>query len=103
MLELAEEAFDLIALTVEGFAEAGLPLAVGFGRDVGHRVLRFDQVADGVAVIRLVAQYDRMRLKPIEEFQSSGRVVRLACCQAEPDRETLPIDDRMDLGRETAP
>lgn len=25
----------------------------------------------------------------------------LPCCQTEPDRETLSIDDRVDLGRET--
>jgi hypothetical protein len=29
--------------------------------------------------------------------------VRLACCQAEPDRETLPVDDRLDFGREPSP
>jgi hypothetical protein len=102
VLELAEEALDLIALAVERLAEAGLPFAVGLGGDVGHRALAFDQVANGVAVIRLVAQHDRARLQPVEECQRSGCVVRLACCQAEPDRETLPIDDGMDLGRETA-
>ena len=103
MFEFAKEAFDKVALAVERFAEAGLPLAVGFGRDVGHRALALDQVADGVAVIRLVAQHDRARFEPVEECQRSGCVVCLACCQAEPDREALPIDDRMDLGRETAP
>ena len=102
-LELAEEALDLIAFAVERLAETGLSLAVRFGGDVGHRALAFDQLADGVAVIRLVAQHDRARLQPVEECQRSGCVVRLACCQAEPDREALPIDDRMDLDRETAP
>ena len=63
----------------------------------------FDQVADGVAVVSLVAEHDRARFEPVEECQRSGCVVRLACRQAEPDRETLPIDDRVDLGRETTP
>src|SRR6202011_2932977 len=103
VLELTEEALDLIAFAIEGFAEAGLPLAVRPGWDVGHGTLAFDQVTDGVAVIRLVAQHDRVRLESVEERQRSGCVVRLTCRQAEPDRETLPVDDRMDLGRETAP
>ena len=102
VLELAEEALDLIAFAVARFAEAGLPLAVRLGRDFGNRALAFDQVADGVAVIRLVAQHDRARFEPVEECQRSGCVVCLACCQAEPDWETLPVDDRMDLGREAA-
>ena len=102
-LELAEEPLDLIAFAIEGFTEAGFPLAVRLGRDVGHRALAFDQVADGVTVIRLVAQHDRARFESVEEYQRSGCVVRLACRQAEPDRETLPIDDRVDFGRETAP
>ena len=102
MLELAEEAFDLIALAVERLREAGPPLAVGLGRDVGNSALALDQVADGVAVISLVAQYDGARFEPIEQFQCGRRIVRLTRRQAEPEREALPVDDRVDLGRETA-
>ena len=102
MLELAEEALDLIALAVERFAEAGLPLAVGLGGDVGHRALRLDQVADGVAVIGLVTEHNRARCEPVEQGQRGRCVVGLTRAQAEPERETLPVDDRVDLGREPA-
>ena len=102
MLELAEEAFDLIALAVERLREAGPPLAVGLGRDVGNSALALDQVADGVAVISLVAQYDGARFEPVEQVQCGRRVMRLTRRQAEPEREALPVDDRVDLGRETA-
>ena len=103
VLELAEKALDLVALAVEGLAEAGLPFAVGLGGYIGHRALDLDQVADAVCIISLAGEHDRARLKAVEQVVSGRSVVRLARCQAEPDRETLPINDRVDLGRETAP
>lgn len=102
MLELAKEAFDLIALAVERLREAGPPLAVGLGRDVGNSALALDQVADGVAVISLVAEYDGARFEPVEQVQCGRRIMRLTRRQAEPERQALPVDDRVDLGRETA-
>jgi hypothetical protein len=103
VLELAEEALDLVAFAVERFAEARLPLAVGFGRDIGHRPLRLDQVADGIAVVGLVGKHDGARFEPVEQPERGWCVVRLACGQAEPERKALPVDERVDFGRETAP
>ena len=103
VLELAEEALDLVAFAVERPAEAGLPLAVGLGRDVGHRALAFDQVTDAARVIGFVGEHDGARFEPVEQGQRGRRVVRLTRCQAEPDGQASPIDDRVDLGRETAP
>ena len=103
MLELAEEALDLIAFAVERPAEAGFPLTIGFGWDVGHRALAFDQVADASCVVGFVGQHDGARLEPVEQGQRGRRVMRLARCQAEPDRQALPVNDCVDLGRETAP
>ena len=102
MLQFAEEALDEIALAVERLAEAGLLFAVGFGRNVGNGALRLDQVADAVGVIGLVAEHDGAWGKAIEEGEGSRRIMRLARAQAEPDREPLAIDERVDLGRETA-
>lgn len=102
MLEVAEEALDLVALALEGLREAGPPFAVGLGRDVGHRALGFDQVADGVAVIGLVAEDYGARFEPVEQRQRGGRVVRLRCRQAEPEMQALPVDGRVDLGREAS-
>ena len=103
VLEFAEEALDQIALAVEHLAEAGFPFAVGLRRDVGHRALRLDQIADSIGVISLVGQNDGAWIKAIEQAERSGSVMRLPRCQAEPDRETFGIDDRVDLGREAAP
>jgi len=96
VLELAEKALDLVALAIGGLAEAGLPFAVGLGGYIARRALGLDQVADAVCIISLVGEHDRARLKAVEQVVSGRSVVRLARCQAEPDRETLPIDDRWD-------
>ena len=37
----------------------------------------------------------------IEQIVSGLAVVALPCGQAQPDRETLPVDDRVDFGRES--
>ena len=103
MFELAEEAFDLVALAVERLAEAWLPFAVGLGGDVRHRALGFDQVADAVCIISLVGEDDRARMKAVEQVVSGRSIVRLASGQAEPDGQALAVDERVDLGRKTAP
>lgn len=103
MLEFAKKALDLIAFAVERPAEARLPLAIGFGRDVGDRALTLDQVADAARIIGFVAKHDRARLKLVEQLERGRCVVRMACRQAEPEGQALPIDDCMDLGGETAP
>jgi hypothetical protein len=100
VLELAEEALDLIALAVERLGEAGPPFAIRFGGDVGHRTLALDQVSDRIAVISLVGKHNGAGIEPVEQFQRSRRIMCLACSQAEPERETLPVDDGVDLGRE---
>ena len=100
VLELAEEAFDQIAFAVEHLAEAGFPFAIGFGRDIGHRALCLDQIADAIGVIGLVGQNDGARIETIKQAERRGAVVSLAGGQAEPDREALGIDDGVDLGRE---
>jgi hypothetical protein len=38
----------------------------------------------------------------VEQRVGDLPVLRLPCCQAEPDREPLRVDDDMDLGREPA-
>ena len=38
----------------------------------------------------------------VEQRARDLPVVRLSCCQAEPDREALRVDDDVDLGREPA-
>ena len=103
MFELAEEALDQVSLAIERLAEAGFPFAVGFGWNVGHRALRFDQIADAVGVISFVGEHDGARIETVKQAERGGTVMGLAGGQAEPDREALGIDDGVDLGREATP
>lgn len=80
MLELTEEAFDQIAFAIEPLAEAGFPFAIGFGGDVRHRALRFDQVADAIGVIGLVGKNNGPRIKAIEQAERGGSVMGLPRC-----------------------
>lgn len=86
MLEFAEEPLHEVAFFVEGFAETGLPFAVGFGGDVGDGTLFFDQVADAVGVICLVAKDDGAGLKTVEQPVCGWGVMGLSRRQAEADR-----------------
>lgn len=77
VLELAEETLDQIVFAIEHLAETGPPFAIGFGRDVGHRALRLDQIADAAGVISLVGQNDgRGWVEMIEQAERGGAVVR---------------------------
>ena len=102
MLQLGEEALDEVAFAVEPLAEAGLPSPIALRRDVGRCSLLLDQLADMVGVIGLVCQHDRARAEVIEQRIGDLPVMRLSGGQAEPDRETLRVDDDVDLGREAA-
>jgi hypothetical protein len=103
VFELAEEALDQVALPVEPLAKAGLPFAVGLGRDVWGGALMFDQRTDAIGIIGLVGEQDGARSELVEQPVGDLAVMCLAGGQAEPDREPLRIDDDVDLGREAAP
>ena len=103
MLQLGEEALDEVTLAVEALAEAGLPLAVAPGRDVGRSTLFLYQLSDAVGVVGLVREHDGARAEVIQQAICDLPVVRLPRGQAEPDREALRVNDDVDLGREPAP
>ena len=102
MLQLGEEPLDQVTLAVEPLAEAGLPAPVALRRYVGRGTLVLDQFADAVSVVGLVRQYDGVGAEMIEQRVGDLPIVRLPSGQAEPDWETLRVDDDVDLGREAA-
>ncbi len=103
MFELAEEALDEVALAIERLAETGFPLAGGLCRDVGGCALVLDQRPDAVGIIGLVGEQDGARTEMVEQAICNLSVMRLASGQSEPDRESLCVDDDVDLGRKAAP
>lgn len=100
MLEFGKEALNQIALAVEPLAEAGLPLSTGFSRDIGRSALFLDQRADAISIVGLVGEHDHVRPKVVEQIVRDLAIMCLPSGQAEPDREALRIDDRVDFGRE---
>ena len=102
VLQLGEEPLDQIALAVESLAEAGLPSPVALGRNVGRSALVLDHLADAVGIVGLVRQHDGARSEVVEQSVGDLAIMCLARRQAEPDREPLRIDDRVDFGREPA-
>lgn len=99
VLQFGEEPLDEVAVAVEALAEAGLPSAVAFRRDVGRGALFLDQLTDTVGIIRLVREHDGARAKVVEQRIGDLPVVCLPGGQAEPDREPLRVDDNVDFGR----
>jgi hypothetical protein len=64
--------------------------------------LFLDQRADAVGIIGLVGEQHHARSKMVEQFVRDLAIMRLAGGQAEPDRETLRIDDGMNFRCEPA-
>ncbi len=60
------------------------------------------QFTDAVSIIGLVRQHDGVWAEMVEQYVSDLPVMRLPSRQAEPDREPLRINDRVDFGREAA-
>lgn len=102
VLQLGEEALDQVSLTIEPCAEVRLRSAIGLGRDIGERTLFTEGRADAIGIVGLVRQDDCSGTNMIKQIVSGLAVMALPCGQAQPDREALPIDDRVDFGREPA-
>lgn len=102
VLQLGEEALDQVPLTIEPSAEVRFCPAIDLGRDIGERSLRAERLPDAVGVICLVRQQDRSGTDMTKQIVSGLPIVALPSGQAQPDRETLPVDDRVDFGGEAA-
>jgi len=86
VLQLREEAFDEVTLAVGPLAEAGFPLPVGLGGNIGCGALLLNQRADAVGVVRLVGEDDCAWPEMVEQAIGDLSVMRLTCSQAKPDQ-----------------
>lgn len=82
VLELAEEPLNEITLAIEAMAEAWFPFAIGFGRDVRHRALGLDEVADAIGIIGFVGEYDSAWIETVEQMVCRWPVMCLTGGQA---------------------
>lgn len=100
VLQLGEEALDQVPLAVEPSAEVRFCSAVGLWRDVGERPFLAERRPDAIRVVGLVRQHDCPSANMIEQTVGGLAIMALPGGQAQPDRAALPVDDRVDFGRE---
>ena len=102
LLELVEEALDVVALAVDGLLPPVLPFAVGAVGNVGDRVLIANADANPIGVIALVGDDNGTLLEPVEQRLGMRYVVVVARRDQEADRAALRIDAGVDLRGEAA-
>ena len=102
VLQLGEEALDQVPLAVESSAEVRFRPTVGLWRDIGERAFAAERSPNAVGIIRLVCKHDCSGTNMVEQIVSRLPVVPLPSGQAQPDWESLPVDNRMDFSREPA-
>ena len=102
MLELVEEAFDVVSLAIDRFRPAVSLVAVGFIGNVGDRALVTDEGADTIGVVALVGDDDGALLETLEQSLCRGQIVIVARRDQEADRAPFRIDAGVDLRGEAA-
>ena len=102
MLQLGEEALDQVPLAVEPGTEVRFRPPVGLWRDICERSFLAERHADAISIVGLISEHDGSRTHMVKQTVSRLPIVALASGQAQPDRETFPIYDRVDFGREPA-
>ena len=102
MLQLGEEALDQVPLAVKSGAEVRLRPPIRLGRDVSEGAFVAEASPDAVGIMSLVCQHDCSCTNMVKQIVSGLAVMGLPCGQAQPDREALPVDNRVDFGREAA-
>jgi hypothetical protein len=102
LLQLVEEALDLVAVAVERLAPAEALLAVRCVGNIRDRALRSDQRTNAVGVVALVGDDDGTPLETLEQRLRAGGVVVLSRRDQQPDRPALRVDARVDLRGEAS-
>lgn len=102
MFDTVEEAFDEVALAIDPAGEGEALLAVLAGRYVGPGVLASGGIADGIAIVSLVAEQRRAFGHGLEQRLGFLAVVDLAAGQAQSNGTTVSVNEGVDLAREPA-
>lgn len=100
MLQSTEEAFDKIALAIEGEVGLARLLPVGLGRDHRQDVAVFERRHQRIGIIALVGN-EGVGLDPLEQRLGLRNVGGLTRRQRKRDGIAESIDDGMDFGRQT--
>jgi len=102
VFDAIEEPLDAITRPVEHRAEAGFPAAMDHRRDIGRGTGGFDLPAQPVGVIGLVGEHDGAGREPIQQTIGRRCVMCLPRRKAEPDRQAVRCNQRVDFGGQAA-
>lgn len=102
LFELAEEALDEVATSIEFAIDGALNLYAALGRDMGLAACISDEIDDGAAVVATVGDERLGRRQSGQKVRHCGLVRCLPGRDQQPDRQSVLIDDGMDLGAQSA-
>lgn len=97
VFELAEEAFDPIALAIDPGAKGKAVLAAAFGGNICPGLPLPCQVSQGVGVIGLVGQQDGALAHLLQHRFRHAAIMGLPGGQIETDRQSVRIDNSMNF------
>ena len=101
MFELAEEAFDQVALAIDALVDRAVDEALSGRGDVGFGPALPDQVEERICVVATIGD-DVAAFQAIEQNRRCTQVMGLSGCQHEPDRQAVLIDQSIDLGAQSS-
>lgn len=102
VLELVEEALDEVALPVEIAIDRSLDLDVALGRDMGLPTSGADQVDQRSRVVPAICDEGSGRRQGLDQARCHGLVGGLAGREQQSDRQSLFVDNGVDLGAQSS-
>mgnify|MGYP007127353029 FL=1 len=102
MFELAEEALNEVALAVNAWIDRPLDLAVALGRNMRVPAALADQIDQVLPVITTVGDDDGGGWKRLQQVRCGGFVGSLSRRECETDRQSLLVNDNMDLAGQSS-
>ena len=97
LLDLIEEPFDQVACAIKIRAEADRVVAISFRRDVRPCSLLAGKLPDPVSVVSTIREQHRSWEQGAEKNGTQPIVMRLTRREGEMERETIGVNDRMNL------
>ena len=102
LLDAAEEALDEVSLSIDARIDRTPDDASRAAWDAGASTGSSDEVEDGVAVAASVSDDRQRRGKAGEQTWNGGHIGSLTGREQQPDRQSLLVDDGVDLGAQSS-
>jgi hypothetical protein len=101
VFELAEEALDQVSLSVDALVDRSVNEALSGRGNVGFGAAGSDQIEKCIGVVTTVGN-DMPAFETLEQEGCRTQIMRLAGGQDEPDRQSVFIDQSVDLSAQSS-